>query len=214
LLHSDEAVTVVNDSELLRFLPKSPRKAGLIFLCGSGVAGKAYAPLLKPVADAGYPVFIIKLPYRFAPFESHKLTAIDRVQRVISDHKEISEWILSGHSLGGALACRIARDNPKTLSALVLIGTTHPRHDDLTWLEFPVTKVYASNDGIAPFEKINANRRLLPKHTTWILIDGGNHSQFGNYGRQLLDGSASISRSDQQDITRTAILDLLEAFGE
>lgn len=180
LLQSDTSVTVLNGEESLQFLPKSRGNTGLIFVCGSGVAAHAYVPLLRPVTDAGYSVFIIKLPYRFASLESHKLVAINRIQRVIAERIEISQWVLSGHSLGAALASRVARDNPELLSALVLVGTTHPKDDDLTSLKFPVTKIYASNDGVAPSEKIHANKHLLPEHTRWVLINGGNHSQFAH----------------------------------
>lgn len=209
LLQSNGSVTVVDSEEILKFLPASPRQSGLIFVCGAGVSAQAYAPLLRPVADAGYSVFVIKLPYRLAPLESHKLVAIDRVHKVMAEHPEVSGWVLSGHSLGAAIACRVARDNPDSLSALVLVGTTHPKSDNLASLRFPVTKVYGSNDGIAPLQKVNRNRRLLPEHTKWVLIDGANHSQFGHYGHQLLDGTATIPRAAQQEMTRTALLESL-----
>ena len=52
----------------LEFLPAASGGAvGLIFFCGSGGSASAYAPLLRPIADAGYPIVIVKLPYRFAP---------------------------------------------------------------------------------------------------------------------------------------------------
>lgn len=211
LLRSDASLTVLDVEESLQFLPKSQGKAGLIFVCGAGVAADAYAPLLRPIADERYYVFVIKLPYRLAPLESHKLGAVARVHQVMAEHPEISPWVLSGHSLGGAIACRVVRDDPKSFSALVLVGTTHPKSDNLASLEIPVTKIYGSNDGVAPSEKIQANRHLLPKHTTWVLIDGANHSQFAHYGHQLLDGTATISRNNQQDRTRTALLKSLDA---
>jgi pimeloyl-ACP methyl ester carboxylesterase len=209
LLQSNASVSVFDSEEILTFSPKSPRQSGLIFICGAGVSAHAYAPLLRPVADAGYSVFVIKLPYRLAPLESHKLVAIDRVHKVMAEHPEVSGWVLSGHSLGAALASRVARDNPSSLSALVLVGTTHPKSDSLASLRFPVTKVYGSNDGVAPLEKIDRNRSLLPEHTKWVLIDGANHSQFGHYGHQLLDGTATIPRAGQQEMTRTALLESL-----
>jgi len=212
LLQSDASVTVLDGEESIQFLPTSQRKPGLIFISGAGVAAHAYAPLVRPIADAGYAVFVIKLPYRLAPLESHKLAAMGRVQRAMAKHPGVSRWVLSGHSLGGALACRLARTSPKSISALVLVGTTHPKTDDLSSLEFPVTKVFGANDGVAPVEKIQANMKLLPKHTKWILIEGANHSQFGHYGHQLLDGTATISRSDQQDRTRAALLESLEGL--
>lgn len=210
LLQSSASVTVVDVEESLQFLPASPEQSGLIFVCGGGVGAHAYAPLLRPIADAGYSVFAIKLPYRLAPLESHKLGAIDRVQHVITEHPEVSRWVLSGHSLGAALACRAARDDPESISALVLIGTTHPKSDNLSSLTFPVAKIYGSKDGVAPIEKIHANRGLLPEQTRWVLIDGANHSQFGHYGHQLLDGTATISRAAQQERTRIALLESLD----
>jgi pimeloyl-ACP methyl ester carboxylesterase len=207
LLASTTAVRVVDTDETLAFVPVSPSGRGLIFICGSGVAAEAYGPLLRPVADAGYAVHIVKLPYRFAPFEAHKIAALGRVKRLIEQHPEIEEWVIAGHSLGGALAARTSE--PKTV-ALVLIGTTHPKRHSLASLRIPITKVYATNDGIAPPERTLANRHLLPSHTKWMEIRGGNHSQFGHYGHQLFDGNASVAREEQQAMTRAALLEALK----
>ena len=213
-LASTAAVSVVDGPATLGFIPASaPRKTGLIFFCGSGIAAQAHAPLLRPIADAGYPVFVIKLPYRFAPLESHRLAALARARDVVTTMAGVSQWVVSGHSLGGALAARLAQSRPPSLSALVLIGTTHPRDEDLSALRIPVTKVYASNDRIAPREKVLANRGLLPGTTRWIEINGGNHSQFGRYGHQVFDGAATVSRDEQEAITRSAILSALGESG-
>lgn len=83
------------------------------------------------------------------------------------------------------------------------------KQNDLSFLLLPVTKIYATNDGIAPAGKVLSNRRLLPESTKWIEIDGGNHSQFGHYGHQLFDGKASISREAQQAIVRSTLLESL-----
>ncbi len=158
---------------------------------------------------SGHAVFIVKLPYRFAPLGSHKQAAVDRARNVIAAHPNVSHWVIAGHSLGGALASRVTLSDPTAFSALVLIGTTHPKHDDLSFLQLPVTKVYASNDGIAPRARVLANKGLLPAHTKWVEIKGGNHSQFGHYGHQLFDGTATISREAQQSVTRSALLEAL-----
>ena len=214
-LRSSPAVSVVEDATTLQFVPAPPDgKTGFVFICGSGVSARAYAPLLRPLADAGYCVVIVKLPYRFAPLESHKQAAIDRVRRTVAEHEQISRWVISGHSLGGALACRVARSDAKAFSAMVLVGTTHPKEDDLSSLPLPVTKVYASNDGVAPPDRTLANKGLLPATTKWVKIEGGNHSQFGHYGHQLLDGKASITREAQQAITRAALLEALAQAAE
>lgn len=209
-LLSSPALTVTNRATTLDFVPTSlDRSTAVIFICGSGVAAAAYAPLLRPIAEAGYPVFVVKLPWRFAPLESHKQAAVDRVQSVIATYPDVQRWVLAGHSLGGALASRVARNAPPAIAAMVLIGTTHPKEDDLSDLRIPVTKVYGSHDGVAPAERVRANQRLLPAHTQWIEIPGGNHSQFGHYGHQLFDRAATISRVAQQEITRAAILEVI-----
>jgi pimeloyl-ACP methyl ester carboxylesterase len=210
ILRSSAAVSVVGVETVLQFTPTaSVAQPGLIFICGSGVSAHAYAPMLRPIAEAGYPVFVVKLPFRFAPLESHKQMAVERAFSVMRSHPEVSQWVLSGHSLGGALACRAVQHDPTAFVAMVLVGTTHPKHDDLSSLTMQITKVYASNDGVAPKEKILSNKGLLPKNTQWVEIKGGNHSQFGHYGHQLFDGKASISREEQQSATRSALLDTL-----
>ena len=209
-LRSSPAISIADLAATLEFLPASlDGKTALIFICGSGISAHAYAPLLRPVAEAGYPVFMIKLPYRFAPFESHKQAAVDRARGVIVAHPEVSRWVIAGHSPGGALAARVALTDSTALSAMVLIGTTHPKRNDLSFLQIPVTKVYASNDGVAPPDRILSIKGLLPRHTRWIEIKGGNHSQFGRYGHQLFDGTATISREEQEAITRSAILEAI-----
>jgi pimeloyl-ACP methyl ester carboxylesterase len=213
-LRSNEEVSILNDATGLTFLPASSNgPAALVFICGSGIAAEAYAPLLRPLAEEGFPVFVVKLPYRFAPLESHKQAAVGRAHGVIAAHPEVKQWVIAGHSLGGALAARIARVDSGSLSGMVLVATTHPKDDDLSFLRIPVTKIYASNDGVAPPDRVLANRGLLPSHTKWVEIAGGNHSQFGRYGHQLFDGTATISREAQEALTRAAILQVLAGIG-
>jgi pimeloyl-ACP methyl ester carboxylesterase len=212
LLRSGNAVSVANRESTLEFLPASSGgRAGLVFFCGAGVAAAAYAPLLRPIADAGHPVFIVKLPYRFAPLESHRAVAIARARAVLNEHPGIARWVISGHSLGGALAARMAPADDGRIAAVVLIGTTHPKRSDLSFVRVPVTKIYATNDGVARAEQVLSNGRLLPESTKWVAIEGGNHSQFGHYGHQLFDGKATISREAQQAMTRSELLASLAA---
>ncbi len=209
LLQDGPALSVLDRPQTLEFIPAGPKASALIFICGSGISADAYAPLLRPVAEAGHRVFVVRLPYRFAPLDAHKDEAVARVQRLIAGGPTATRWVVSGHSLGAALAARLARPAGTPVAGVVLIGTTHPKQDDLSALAVPVTKVYATHDGIAPVDRVMANQRLLPPHTQWVEIAGGNHSQFGHYGRQLFDGSATIGREAQQAATRTALLEAL-----
>lgn len=207
VLADDDQVMVEHTDETLSFLPRNgSAPSGLGFIIGGGVAAEAYAPLLRPVAARGYPVHIVRLPYRLAPLEAHKRTAVQRARNVIAAGRDVERWVLAGHSLGGALASRLAADPPANLAAVVLIGTSHPKELDLSDTRVAVTKVFATQDGIATPAMIDATRGLLPEDTRWVEIEGGNHSQFGHYGHQLFDGSATISRQRQQQLTREELL--------
>lgn len=210
LLHDDTAVSVITTSETLLFTPTGDmQRSGLVFLCGAGIAAEAYAPLLRPLAEEGYPVKIVRLPFRFAPLEAHKVEACQRAVEAMTASGDIARWVIAGHSLGGALSCRVAQRYPPPLAAMVLVGTTHPKIDDLSGLSLNTRKVYGTNDGVAPIVSIEQNRHLLPEETQWIEIAGANHSQFGHYGHQLMDKPATISRLKQQQLTRAAIREAL-----
>jgi dienelactone hydrolase len=170
VLRSSRGVDVVEGPTALEFRPTGPdtRAAALVFICGSGVHPHAYAPLLRPIAEAGYLVLIVRLPYRFAPLASHKAAVVDRVRSLVAAHRDVSRWVIAGRSLGGALAARVAHSTRGLPAAFVLIGTTHPKDDDLSKLDAPFTKVFATNDGIAPVDRVMATRTLLPEHTTWV----------------------------------------------
>jgi hypothetical protein len=211
LLASDGQVSVQRSPGLLAFRPTSAADAsGLVFIVGAGVSPEAYAPMLRPIAAMGHPVIVVALPYRIAPLERHKAAAVGRARAIIESEKSACSWVIAGHSLGGALVCRIALETPRGVKAMVLMGTSHPKRIDLSDARIPITKVFASNDGIATVEMINATRHLLPKDTRWIEIEGGNHSQFGHYGQQLFDGSPTISREQQQAAARAALAEALK----
>ena len=91
----------------------------------------------------------------------------------------------------------------------MLIGTSHPRDVDLSGLRVPVTKIVGTRDGLATPAEVEQNASLLPTHTRWLWVEGGNHSQFGWYGFQLMDRWPAVSAGQQRAIMIRGVLDLL-----
>lgn len=99
---SDEAVSV--DSEpWLTFTPAEPETTGFIFYPGGRVPAQAYAPAVRAIADAGYTSVIVPMPFGLA------VLAADVADGVIEAHPEIDDWVIGGHSLGGAMAAQYAQ---------------------------------------------------------------------------------------------------------
>ncbi len=57
-------------------------------------------------------------------------------------------------------------------------------------------------------------KKLFPNSTTrFVLIQGGNHGQFGSYGDQPSDNPATISPTAQWEQTADATFQLLADLG-
>jgi hypothetical protein len=55
------------------------------------------------------------------------------------------------------------------------------------------------------YEKVE-EKGLWPDDFTEIVIKGGNHAQFGDYGAQKGDGEAAVSSEEQQEETAEAVV--------
>ena len=80
---------------------------------------------------------------------------------------------------------------------------------DLSDKDIDVISIYGTEDGVLNMEKYQQYYSNLPDDTTEVVIDGGNHAQFGSYGAQDGDGTAKISASDQLEITAEKIIDFI-----
>lgn len=210
VLQSGLSVRVSTSSTAISFTPTADTsKAALLFYPGALADPNAYAPMARAVAEAGYEVVILKLPFRLAPFEHDRAALTARTRTFVQNDGGRHAWVIGGHSKGGALAATFARDSESDVAGLLLIGTSHPREEDLSSLELDVTKVYGSEDGLASEAEVRQYAANLPATTHWVRVEGGNHAQFGWYGWQLGDGRAQISRTEQQAVTIRAILDQL-----
>ena len=210
LLESDEHVRVKTQSSRIVFTPTSDTSGvGLVFFPGALVDPEAYVPFAREVAESGFLVIIQKLPWRLAPFKSHRLQLFKRTRELLKQEQSDRKWVIGGHSKGGALAAEFAANNFTLLSGLLLIGTTHPRERDLSELTIDTVKLVGSKDGLASPEEVEKFQGLLPQNATIVLIEGGNHAHFAWYGWQLGDGFATISREEQHGKTVEETIRLL-----
>jgi pimeloyl-ACP methyl ester carboxylesterase len=200
-LVSDDAVTVDTDP-WLTFTPAEASSTGLILYPGGRVPAEAYAPSVRVIAEAGYTSIIPSMPFGLAVLDANAADGI------IEAHPEIARWVIAGHSLGGAMAAQYADGHD--LDGLALWAAYPPDGTDLSAAELAATSVYATEDGLTTLDEVEASRAQLPPDTTFVKIAGGNHAGFGWYGEQDGDGTATISRAEQQAQVTAATLELLE----
>jgi len=131
---------------------------------------------------------------------------------VISQYPNIQTWSVGGHSLGGLAAANYAGKHLDEIDGLVF-WASYPADDSLSNSSLSVLSIYGSNDlsGMEPYDK---SRSQLPSDTQFILIEGGNHAQFGSYGPQAGDKPATISAEEQWAQATEATIKLLESLNQ
>jgi dienelactone hydrolase len=198
-------VTVIETNRIV-FTPKETMDAGFIFYPGGHVDPRSYSSIAHQIADEGYLVIIPKMPFNLAVM--NKRAAV----KIVNDYNEIDNWVIGGHSLGGAMAASLVFDEPEMFEGLVLLAAYPPQNNNISSLDLRVTIVYGSLDQIATQSEIEESLPLLPLDTEKVLIEGGNHAQFGDYGTQNGDGVATLGPEEQQRIVIEAILNTLHSF--
>jgi dienelactone hydrolase len=207
-MRSSEEVEVSVDRWLVFSPANQQATTGFILYPGGRVDPHSYAPAARATAMEGYLTVIVPMPLNLAVFGA------DQALAVIAAFPKVDRWAVGGHSLGGAMAARFAHGHASEVDGLVLWAAYPDASNDLSTSDLAVTSIYATLDGLATQDKIDASRSLLPLDTNWVEIEGGNHAQFGWYGPQSGDNPATISREEQQEQIVEATLELLGYLGE
>jgi hypothetical protein len=203
---STDIVTVQSEPWLVFSPTRVAPTTGLIFYPGGHVDPRAYAPAAHKIADNGYLAVIVPMPLNLAVFGTGK------AGDVMSAYPDIQNWVIAGHSLGGSMAANFADSHPGSLDGIILWASYPAKSDDLSDQDIDSLSIFGTRDGLSTINKIKASEPLLPPHTLWVVIDGGNHAQFGWYGSQPGDNQATISRQEQQEQIVQATLDFLETM--
>ncbi|MBR3201790.1 MAG: alpha/beta hydrolase [Mogibacterium sp.] len=195
-------ITKENDGTDGWFFDGPGTESALVFYPGAKVEASAYAPLMKELSLRGVDCYLCDMPLNFA------LLGKDAAEVVRSDDKnKYEKWYIGGHSLGGVAAAMTADDAEEAGEAsgwdgLILLAS-YPTGE----LSTPVISIYGSEDMVLNSEKYDKTKTdgLWPDDFTEMIIEGGNHAQFGDYGEQKGDGKAGIDGAVQKKETAEAV---------
>lgn len=203
-LRPDSAVTVSMD-QFVVFQPaqKKPTTA-FVFYPGARVDYRSYAVPLHKIAAEGY--LVILLPVRL----NLALLDVNAADRALAAFPAIRHWAVGGHSLGGVAAAAYASRHH--VDGLVL-WASYPSNDSLRNSTVKVISAYGTQD-ISGVRAFDTSRALLPIDTQYVVIQGGNHAQFGDYGVQPGDKEPEITRAEQQKQAVDATVQFLKEISQ
>ena len=203
-LRSDEQVTVSLDRYVVFQPARKKTTTAFVFYPGARVDYRSYAVPLHRIAAEGYLVILLPVRLNLAMLD------VNAADRALAAFPAIRHWAVGGHSLGGVAAAIYASRHD--IDGLVL-WASYPSNDSMKNSKIKAISIYGSQDisGISAFD---SSRALLPGNTQYVVIQGGNHAQFGDYGTQPGDNDASITRADQQKQAVDATVQFLKELGQ
>ncbi len=204
-MDSDANLTVTESAGQILLAPTgTTSEVGVFFQPGARVDARAYAAVLRPLAENGFTVVIPKQPFGIAFLSTG---AFDSAR---AEHRPVDRWVLGGHSLGGVVAAMNAETFARAAndpSAGLLFYASYPS-TDMSALDLPTLSISGSQDGLATPVKVNDSKPRMPGGSLFTVIKGGSHADFGDYGPQPGDGKPTISR----DFAREQISEASLAF--
>lgn len=206
-MKSDSDVTVQETVARIELAPTQHQASTMVFFQpGARVDARAYVPTLRPLAEAGYRVVIVKQPLGIA------FTSMGALNDVRADHPDAADWVIGGHSLGGTVAAMAAVE---TTTAAPVIGlffwASYPADSIRETFTGEVASISGTRDGLATPDKIDPSRADLPADTVYTVIDGACHAQFGDYGAQPGDNTPTISNEEARAAISDATLAWVDA---
>ncbi len=209
-LDSDAAVQVVEVPSGYAFLPvRSAGGLGLVVYPGGKVDEKAYAPLCRALAEAGYPVALVRMPFKLAVFGIGlgKNGIADLEAALTAAGKPVpTRYVAAGHSLGGVMVARFALTEPSRFAGVAFWAAYTDK--DLRPAGFAAVTIYGSEDKVLDLSAVAKASANLPADAVTVVVPGGNHAGFGDYGAQKGDGTATISGAQQ----RAAVVAAMKTF--
>ena len=171
----------------------------IIFYPGASVQYTSYSKLMYKFASNGYDSFLLSMPLDFAFLGIYKPASILL-------NYDYNNYYLMGHSLGGVSACLYASNRPEKISGVISLASypTKTLPKDIKYIS-----IYGSEDKVLNKQRMEESKQYYPEDSYTFIIEGGNHSSFGNYGNQSGDGNVLITNDQEQDYVVNKIIELL-----
>jgi hypothetical protein len=192
-----QGMIITETAQYIWVKPASVSGKALIFYPGAKVDPHAY--LWNLAERTNLQVFITKPRLNMAIFGIHQADLVRK------DFPEVTSWYVGGHSLGGAMACFYARENPD-LAGLILLGAYCST--DLSEHAGQFLSITGGRDNLTESKTVEDNRKNLPASASMREIPGMNHAQVGDYGSQQGDVPASIGDEE----VREALTGIIQQF--
>lgn len=180
------------------FLDGYGNDTAIIFYPGAKVEYTSYLPLFMNLSSRGIDCYLVEMPFNFAFF------GINSADSII-ENSNYTHYYMAGHSLGGAMAGTYVNRTDNNIDGLIYLSA----HTNVG-TNVPILSIRGTNDGIINLTSYQEAKSLIKNNFKEIIIDGGNHAQFGYYGKQSGDGQASITAKSQQDQSADAIIEFIE----
>lgn len=173
------------------YAKESDSSIGIIVYGGGKVDPLSYAYLSELDAN----VFLVRFPFQLAVF------GINKGNQVMEEYPDITQWIVVGHSLGGSMGYLYLNNAIVPVAGIVYLAS-YPTGEST----IPTRALFGTVDGLIDASEYEA----LFSPEEFVLIDGANHAQFGEYGMQAGDQPARISAVAQ----RMAVIQTITSFIE
>lgn len=198
-LISDDQVEVTTNEHGYYFDGFGTENA-IVFYQGAKVEAEAYAPLMYELSKNGIDCILVDMPFNLAFFGKD-------IAGKLMEQYEYENWYLAGHSFGGAIGSMYVKEQIDSFAGIILLASYAT--EDFTNDNIRVLSIYGDKDGVLNLDNLIEARSLMPKNYKEVVIEGGNHAQFGSYGFQESDLEAMISASEQLQITVDNIIEFI-----
>ncbi|ADH97927.1 alpha/beta hydrolase [Salisediminibacterium selenitireducens] len=196
---------VKDENGAIRFIAEGEPLGHVMYYPGGLVRPESYSYLASQLAEAGVETWVIPMPLNLA------VLGISRGEQALGLIGG-SPVVIGGHSLGGAMAARFAKDHEDQLDGVFFHGAYPDEGGRLDGTSLSVLSIQMEEDRVLNSESYEEGLGYMPDAFFEEWIEGGNHASFGDYGPQRGDGEATISHEEAVEQIVDLTVDWLESL--